>query len=290
MIVMISILELGMIYGIMSLGMYITYRILDFPDLTVDGSFPLGAAVTVILISKGVNPYLTLPISFGIGVIAGTLTGLIHVKLKVRDLLAGIIMMTGLYSVNLAIAGRANVPIYNMATIFENTLVDSICPGIPTAIKSLLIIAVITLLVKCLLDAYLRTKSGFLLRGVGDNDTLITSLGIDKGKVKIIGLALANGLVALSGCIFAQEERFFDISIGTGTAVIGLASVIIGTGVLKKITFFKATTGVIIGSICYRICIALAIQLKISSTYSKLITAILFLGILVISRDRKKVK
>ncbi len=290
MTLVLSVLEQGMIYAIMALGIYITYTILDFPDLTVDGSFPLGAAISAVLITKGVNPILTLLISFLAGVAAGTLTGLIHVKLKVRDLLSGIIMMTALYTVNLRIAGRANVPIYNMTTLFDNALVKKIFTGSLAPFANTIIILVITLIMKFLLDWYMSTKSGYLLRAVGDNETIVTSMGVDKGIVKIIGLAVANGLVTLSGCIFAQQQRYFDISMGTGTMVIGLASVIIGISLLKKVSFIRVTTSVIIGSIIYKACVAIAIKLGMPSSDLKMITAVLFLVILVLGMDRKKRK
>ena len=284
----LSVFEQGMIYAIMALGIYITYTILDFPDLTVDGSFPLGAALSAVLITKGVNPLLTLVIAFAAGAVAGTLTGLIHVKLKVRDLLSGIIMMTALYTVNLRIAGRANLPIYNMTTLFDNDLVRGVFQGAAAQFANVIIILVITLIMKFILDWYMNTKSGFLLRAVGDNDTIVTSLGVDKGMVKIIGLSIANGLVSMGGCIYAQQQRFFDISMGTGTMVIGLASVIIGTSLLKNLTFLKVTTTVVIGSIIYKACVALALSLGFPSNYLKMITAVLFLVILVFSMDRKK--
>ncbi len=285
---LLSVFEQGMIYAIMALGVYITYKILDFPDMTVDGSFPMGAAITCILISNGVNPLLTLPVSFICGIVVGILTGIIHVRLKVRDLLSGVIMMTALYTVNLRIAGRANLPIYTNETIFDNTLVNAIFPEVLRPYQTVIIILVLILMVKYLLDAYLRTKSGFLLQAVGDNDVLVTSLGKDKGFVKITGLAIANGLVALSGCIYAQQQRYFDVSMGTGTVVIGLASVIIGTSAFKRITFMRITSSVVIGSIIYKGCVALALRLGLPSTDLKLITAVLFLVILVISRDRNR--
>ena len=285
---LLSVFEQGMIYAIMALGVYITYKILDFPDLTVDGSFPMGAAITCILISKGMNPLLTLPISFAAGVLVGILTGVIHVKLKVRDLLSGIIMMTALYTVNLRIAGRANLPIYTNETIFDNGLVNRIFPEAMRPYQTVIIILIFTLIVKYLLDAYLHTKSGFLLRAVGDNDMIVTSLGVDKGLVKIVGLAIANGLVSLGGCVYAQQQRYFDVSMGTGTVVIGLASVIIGTSLFKKITFMRVTSSVVIGSIIYKGCVALALRLGLPSNDLKLITAVLFLVILVVSMDRNK--
>ena len=291
MALLLSVLEQGMIYGILALGVYITYKILDFPDLTVDGSFPFGAALTVRLISDmGVPAILTLPIAFLGGALVGMCTGLIHVKLKVRDLLSGIIMMTGLYTVNLWVAGTGYVPIFNKESIFDNQVLNSIFPSFFIIFKNVIIIFVITMIAKYLLDWYMSTKSGFLLRAVGDNDTIVTSLGVDKGLVKIVGLSIANGLVSLSGCIYAQQQRCFEISIGTGAVVIGLASVIIGTSLFKKITFFRVTASVIIGSILYKACVALAMFAGIDANAIKLITAVLFLIILVISMDRKKVK
>ena len=167
----LSVFEQGLIYAIMALGLYITYKILDFPDMTVDGSFPLGAAITAMLITKGWNPFLTLPISFAAGAVAGMLTGLIHVKLRVRDLLSGIIMMTALYTVNLRIAGKANLPIYNMENIFDNKLVNASIPESLSQFKTVIVAFVITMIVKYILDWYLSTKSGFMLRAVGDNET-----------------------------------------------------------------------------------------------------------------------
>lgn len=287
MTLVLSVLEQGMIYAIMALGIYITYTILDFPDLTVDGSFPLGAALSAVLIANGMNPVLTLLIAFGAGIVAGTLTGLIHVKLKVRDLLSGIIMMTALYTINLRIAGRANLPLYNMNTIFDNSLVNGIFKGALAPYGTVVVILVITVLMKLLLDWYMNTKSGYLLRAVGDNETIVTSMGVDKGIIKIIGLAIANGLVTLSGAIFAQQQRYFDISMGTGTMVIGLASVIIGTSLFRKVSFLRVTTSVVIGSIIYKACVALAIKAGLPSTDLKLITAVLFLIILVIGRERR---
>ncbi len=287
-IILLGVLEEGLVYSIMAMGVYITYKILDFPDLSVDGTFPLGAAITVIMILAGVNPLLTLLISFLTGALAGILTGLIHVKLKVRDLLSGIIMMTALYSINLRIAGRANVPIFSKNTIFENALLDSIVPeGFKPFLVSVILL-IIVIIMKLLLDLYLKTKSGYLLRAVGDNETLVTSLAKDKGTVKIIGLAIANAFVALAGCVYAQKSGFFEISSGTGTIVIGLASVIIGTNLFKKLSFVKSTTAVIIGSIIYKACVAIAIRFGMVASDLKLITAILFLGILVLSSERKR--
>ena len=253
----------------------------------MDGSFPLGAAVTAALITRGMNPYLTLPIAFFAGALAGVCTGLIHVKCRVRDLLSGIIMMTALYTINLEIAGTNNVPLFSKQTMFKNEMLNRIFGDtIPGYIKIVMILIVVVIS-KILLDLYLKTKSGYLLRAVGDNDNLVTSLAKDKGNVKILGLAIANGLVALSGCVFCQEQRVFDISTGTGSMVIGLASVIIGTALFKKIVKVKATTAVFIGAILYKGCVAFAIKF-FNPQAMKLITAVLFLLILIVSMDRKK--
>ena len=284
---LITILEQGLIYGILGLGVYITYKILDFPDLTADGSFPLGAAVTAALIGNGVNPYLTLPAAFCAGALAGVCTGLIHVKGKVRDLLSGIIMMTALWTINLRIAGTSNVPLFSKETIFKNSFLEKTIPENIAPYITILVIIVLTVITKLILDFYMSSKSGFLLRAVGDNEKLVTSLAKDQGNIKILGLAIANGLIALSGCIFCQEERVFEISMGTGEIVIGLASVIIGTGFFRNLRFMKATTAVLIGSVFYKACTAVAMR-NFEPMDMKLVTAILFLIVLLISMERKK--
>lgn len=285
---LLSIFEQGFIYAIMGLGVYITYKILDFPDLSVDGTFPLGAAITAVLITMGVNPYVTLIISLIGGALAGVLTGIIHVKFKVRDLLSGIIMMTALYTINLRIAGGvANVPIFNYKTIFDNDFINGIFPDSISQFKTVIVVFIILLIAKLLLDLYLKTKSGYLLRAVGDNEKIVTSLAKDSGITKIIGLALANGLVALAGSVMCQQQRFFEITMGTGTIVIGLASVIIGMNVFKT-NKLKATTAVVLGSVIYKACVAIAIECGLEASDLKLVTAVLFFVILVFSMDRKK--
>lgn len=288
MTLIISVFEQGFIYAIMALGIYITYKILDFPDLTVDGSFPMGAAITAVMINAGIPAVLTLPAAFLAGGFVGMLTGVIHVKLHVRDLLSGIIMMTALYTVNLRIAGKANLPFYNQPTVFDNDAVNGFFPEGMRDFQTVIILLVITAVVKLLLDWYMGTKSGFLLRAVGNNDTLVTSLGVDKGRVRIAGLSIANALVTLGGCLFAQQQRYFDVTMGTGTMVIGLASVIIGTSLFRKVTFMKVTTAVILGSVIYKACVAVAIRLGLAASDMKLVTAVLFLIILVLSMDKKR--
>ena len=267
---------------------YISYKILDFPDLSVDSTFPLGAAVTTVMLSSGKNPLLALIAATAAGAIAGMVTGIIHVKFKVRDLLSGIIVMTGLYTLNLRIVGgSANVPLFNYNSVFDNDFIKGIFPEVLAPYKTVIIIFIIMIIAKVLLDLYLKTKSGYLLRAVGDNETIVTSLAKDSGFVKIVGLAISNGLVALAGSVMCQQQRFFEISMGTGTIVIGLASVIIGTNVFKG-NLLKATTAVVIGSVIYKACVAIAIEVGLPATDLKLITAVLFLIILIISMDRKK--
>lgn len=283
----IGVFEQGFIYAIMALGVYITYKILDFPDLSVDSTFPLGAAITSVIVSSGKNPFLALLASTAAGAIAGIVTGIIHVKFKVRDLLSGIIVMTGLYTINLRIVGQNNVPLFNYDSVFENDFINGIFPEALAPYKTVIMIFIIMIIAKVLLDLYLKTKSGYLLRAVGDNETIVTSLAKDSGFVKIVGLAISNGLVALAGSVMCQQQRFFEISMGTGTIVIGLASVIIGTNVFKG-NLLKATTAVVIGSVIYKACVAIAIEVGLPATDLKLITAVLFLIILIISMDRKK--
>jgi len=285
--ILIGILEEGLIYAILAMGVLITYRVLDFPDLTVDSSFPLGAAVSAILTVNGVSPVLTLFAAFFAGAVAGLVTGLIHVKCHVRDLLSGIIVMTGLYSVNLRIAGRANLPFFNLDTLFDNAFVDSF-PAVLQPWSKVLVVLVIVLLVKVLLDLFMNTKAGFLLRAVGDNHTVVTTLACDKGIIKIEGLMIANALVALAGAVMAQKNRVFEISIGTGSMVFGLAAVIIGTNLFKNRQKVNSSTAAIIGSIIYKACVALALSMGLVPQDLKLVTAALFLLILVLGNARKK--
>ena len=256
-------------------------------DLTVDSSFPLGAAVSAILTVNGVNPGLTLLAAIAAGAGAGLITGLIHVKCKVRDLLSGIITMTALYSVNLRIAGKANVPLFAYDTLFKNDFTKAL-PEWIVPYATLILILLIALVSKLLLDLFLKTKAGYLLRAAGDNAAVVTTLARDQGGVKIIGLMIANALVSLAGAVLCQQQRFFDISMGTGTMVIGLASVIIGTNLFKRASFIKSTTAVLIGSILYKACVSIALSLGLDSQDMKLVTAALFLLILVAGSVRRK--
>lgn len=283
-----GILEQGLMYGILSLGIYITYEILDYPDLSVDGTFPLGAAITAALIVGGVNPWLAILFAFLGGALAGLVTGLLHVVLKIKDLLSGILTMIALYSINLRITGgRASLPLTTKETIFNSPPVTWLPEAISKYIP-LITIFIFTLLIKLILDSYFKTKSGLLLRATGDNETMVTLLSKNKGIVKIIGLMIGNGLAAISGSIVCQQGRVFDVNSGTGMMVTGLASVIIGITLFGKLHFIKATTLVIIGSILYKACIALAMYFGVNPNDLKLLMAIIFIAALLLNNGIEK--
>lgn len=284
---LVSTLTQGLIYAQLSYGVLITYKILDFPDLTVDGSFPLGAAVTAVLLVSGVNPYLTLLIAAGVGALAGWVTGVIHVRFKVRDLLAGIITMTALFSINLQIAGSNLAIDRSVDTIFTAAPTMALFGGLTLMQRKLVVSLILAVVVKVLMDLYFKTRSGLLLRAAGNNSRVVTAIAKDVGQVKILGLVIANALVALAGCIVAQEQRSFSSTMGTGQMVFGLATVIIGTTLFKKMPFIKGTTAVVVGSFVYKVCIQIAISLGLPANLLKLVTAVLFLVILVLGNLQK---
>ena len=300
----VSTLTPGLIFALLSYGVYITYSVLDFPDLTVDSSFPLGAAVTAILLLQGVNPWVTLLCAAGAGAIAGLCTGLIHVKLKVRDLLAGIITMTALSSINLVLAG-SNVTVERAVdTIFTSPLTMTLFGDLSLTTRKLILSLVLAVVIKLLLDLYFRTKSGLLLRATGDNGTLVTTLAQNKGNMKILGVVIANALVALCGAVVCQEQRSYSAVMGIGQVVFGLATVIIGISLIRFFTRSKAAQGlrkvpvlrvlatpkgtmaVLLGSIIYKFCVQIAINAGLPANMLKFITAALFLVVLVIAGRR----
>ena len=269
-------IEQSLILAIMVLGVYISFRILNFPDMTVDGTFPLGAAISAKLLTLGVNPYLTLLVALISGAAAGAITGLIHVKLKVKDLLAGILVMTALYSVNLRVMGKSNIPLFEEDNIFN------------TEYSMMITIVVLILISKFLLDYLLKTKFGFALKALGDNENLIVSLGLNEEKYKIYGLMIANAFVAFSGAVLAQYQGFADVGMGTGIIVIGLASIIIGDTLFGKRRRFAGTTIVIIGSILYRGVIAVTLSMGMDASDLKLITSVIVIVILCIQKQKDK--
>lgn len=275
-----NILEEGFIYGIMILGIYITYSVLDFPDLTVDGSFPLGGVVCGAMILLGMPPLLALLVAFLAGAAAGFVTGFLHVKLKITNLLSGILTMTALWSVNLVVnAGKAMVPFYDMPTIFNGALAKLLPKGFEVVIISFALVAVI----KILMDLYLRTKSGLCLRATGANPQFVVGLGKNPGRYKILGLCLGNGLTALSGAVLAQQSESASINSGTGMVVMGLASVIIGITLFKRVRFVRATTAVLVGSVLYKTVLSVAMLLGLPTNYLRLLMAVLFVAALLLS-------
>ena len=269
-------IEQSLIFAIMVLGVYISFKILNFPDMTDDGSFPLGAAISAKLLTLGVNPYLTLIVALICGALAGGITGLIHVKLRVQDLLAGILTMTALYSINLRIMGKSNIPLFEEENIFN------------TDYSIIITIIILILISKLFLDYLLKTKFGFALKALGDNENLVVSLGLNEKKYKVYGLIIANAFVAFSGAILAQYQGFADIGMGTGTIVIGLASIIIGDTIFGKTRKISGTSVVIIGSVLYRAVLALTLSLGMDASDLKLITTIIVLIILWLQNLKNK--
>lgn len=260
----IDAIEEGLLFSIVSMGVYITYKILDFPDLSVDGTYPLGAAITAILLINGVNPWLAIIISAVGGAIAGGITAFLHVKLKISNLMSGILVMIALYSVNLRIMGRSNTPLFSTNTIFKNA-----------NLKSIFIIIIMVVICKIIIDTFLKTKRGFLLIAVGDNEQVVSSLGINKNGVKVLGLMISNGLVGMAGAIQAQKYGYADVTMGQGIVVMGLATVVIGITIFGKLSLLKCTTLSILGAIIYKVAIAIALKINFNPNDLKLITAII---------------
>ena len=262
----------------MAIGVYLTFRILDFPDLTVDGSFTTGASVAAVGLINGMNPLLATVLAFFAGTIAGIVTGLLHTKGNINPLLAGILTQIGLYSINLRIMGRANVPLLRETTLFT-PLRDAGLTGTWVSVAVLLAVAVAILLV---VIWFLHTDTGLAMRATGDNPDMIRSFGVNTDNQKLLGLALSNGLVALSGAMIAQFQGFADIGMGIGLIVAGLASVIIGQALLGRSGIAIAASAVVLGSIMYRVVIQLALMAGLNPNDMKLISAILVVLALVL--------
>jgi putative ABC transport system permease protein len=252
-------LEQGLVFGIMALGVYITFQVLNFPDLSVDGTFPLGAAITAKIIFAGGDPFIAILWAVVGGILAGGLTAFFHTRLKFTNLLSGILTMTLLYSINLRIMGKSNIPLLGKITILN--VIKGWFPQLSLDQLTPILFLVVVLLVKLLLDYFLCTEIGMAIRATGDNEQMIRSLGVDTGVTKIIGLCLSNGLVALSGSLFAQYSGFADVGMGIGTIVAGLASVIIGRSIVRNRGGIGwMTVSVIIGSIIYRTTVMIALR------------------------------
>ncbi len=275
---MLTAVELGLIYAIMALGVYLTFRILDFPDLTVDGSFTTGAAVASISIVNGMPALLGTGLALLAGAAAGVVTGLLHTKGKINGLLAGILTMIALYSVNLRIMGKANVPLLG-----EDTLISPLREAQLTGgLVSILIFFAVALVLKFVLDWFLHTDIGLAMQATGDNEQMIRSLGVSTDNQKILGLGISNGLVGLCGAMVAQYQGFADVGMGIGLILIGLASVIIGQAIFGTRNIFIATLAVIFGAVLYRVFIQLALDAGLEPNDMKLISAILVVLALVL--------
>ena len=294
--ILIDILSEGLMYALLAMGMYITYSILDFPDLSVDGTFPLGAVLSGVLIIQGVDPWLCLIISFAAGMAAGVLTGIMHVKLRITPLLCGIIMYTAMLSVNLVILkagtdGKAVASFFTKNTIFNSGLASFIPKNIGKGgfyIRTVVISLVLVIVCKLLLDLYLKTKHGLLLRATGANDKYTVMLGRNPGTMKIFGLALGNGFAALAGSVIAQNKGSADQQMGIGMVVLGLASVIIGLSLFRRVKFMKGTTMVILGSLVYKAAYQIVLSLGIPTDFNNLMKALIFLIALVLGGSELK--
>ncbi|MFD1928450.1 ABC transporter permease [Sporosarcina siberiensis] len=309
--------EQGIIYAIMALGVYLSFRVLDFPDLTVDGSFVTGAGVAATMIIFGYHPILATIVAIVIGFLAGCVTGLLHTKGKINALLSGILMMIALYSINLRIMGltsensigRPNIPLLNAETLFTkfHTFWGSLgidesinkffsmlgFEHLPSTWGTLIIMAIIVLLIKFVVDWFLKTEIGLAIRATGDNKKMIRSLSANTDNLVIIGLGFSNALVAFAGALIAQYSKFADIGMGIGMIIIGLASVIIGEAIFGTKTIMRTTLAVIAGAIIYRIVLGLALRVKFLDTGDmKLITAIIVIAALVLPQffDKRREK
>jgi putative ABC transport system permease protein len=278
---LLGALEIGLIFSLVALGVFISFRLLRFPDLTVDGSFPLGGAVAATLISGGVDPFLATAAATAAGALAGLITGWLNVKLRIMDLLASILMMIALYSVNLRIMGRPNVPLIMEPTIF--TIMQP--EWLTDYVARPLILLGVVMVIKVLLDWYFSTQSGLAMRATGSNGRMARAQGVNTGAMVLGGMALSNSLVGLAGALFAQTQGGSDISMGIGTIVIGLAAVIIGESILPSRKLMWATLAVIIGALVYRFFIALALNsdfIGLQAQDLNLVTAVLVTIALVI--------
>ncbi len=284
---LLGALEIGLIFSLVALGVFISFRLLRFPDLTVDGSFPLGGAVAATLISSGVDPFTSTIAATAAGALAGLVTGWLNVRLRIMDLLASILMMIALYSVNLRIMGKPNVPLITEPTVF--TILQ---PGwLSDYVARPLILVVVVLAAKFLLDWYFSTQSGLAMRATGSNGRMARAQGVNTGAMILGGMALSNALVGLAGALFAQTQGGADISMGIGTIVIGLAAVIVGESILPSRRLVLATLAVIIGAIVYRFFIALALNsdfIGLKAQDLNLVTAVLVTIALVIPMLKRR--
>jgi putative ABC transport system permease protein len=276
----------GLGFAALGLGIFLTLKIFNIPDITTDGSYTLGGAVTAIMLVNGFNPYITMLAAITSGMIAGFTTGIIHTKLKVNALLAGILVMTALYSVNLSIMGRSNIPLIQTPTIFSKIIFSG-----NEFNNTIILFSLFSLLLILFITWLLKTDFGIAMRATGNSESMVRALGVDTQRMKIIGLALANGLTALSGFLITQYQGFADINMGIGIVISGLGAVIIGESLIKLFRtnkFFAQIIGVIIGTVLFRLILATALDLGLNPNYLKLITAVIVLLVVSITRFVKE--
>jgi putative ABC transport system permease protein len=278
----------GLVFGFVAIGVYLTFRVLGFPDLTVDGSFALGAAVAAVLITGGVNPFLATLAALGAGLCAGLATSLLNTKLRIPALLAGILVMVALYSINLRIMGGANVSLLREVTIFDQV---SEFLGVSTRIAYQLVVAgVLAVIVFFILNWFLRTEIGLTLRATGDNEQMVRGFGVNTDMTTILGVSISNGLVALGGAVVAQGQGFADVGMGIGMIVMGLASVIIGEALFRPKGVARLLLAALGGTFIYRLVISVALRLGMAPGDLKLVTAVLVIIALAVPYLQKKVQ
>jgi len=278
-------LEQGLMYAVMVVGVYLTFRVLNYADLSVDGSFTLGAAIAATLIVSGYNPWLATGAAFAGGVLAGIFTGVLHTKFKITPLLSGILTMTALYSINLRVMGKANISLLNTRTIFTDFTKLPFLASYSVMVLSLATVIIIGFFVY----RFLLTEVGLALRATGDNELMIQSQGVNIEIMKIMGLAISNGLVAFAGSYVAQNQQFADAGMGIGMIIAGLASVIIGEVLIGTSSIGRTVMAVIFGGVMYRVIIALVLQLGLKPTDLKMVTAFIVIIALVSPGIKNKV-
>jgi len=279
----------GLVFGLVAIGVYLTLRVLAFPDLTVDGSYTLGGATTAVLIVRGANPFLATLAAVAVGLCAGFITGLLNTKLRLPALLAGILMMVGLYSINLRVMSGANVSLLREVTTFDK-VAEFLGLSSGSIVVSITVALVIAVIVFLILNWFLRTEIGLALRATGDNEQMVRSLGVDTDKNILLGCAISNGLVGLAGAVVAQGQGFADVGMGIGMIVMGLASVIIGETLFRPKGVARLLLAVVGGAFLYRLFITIALRLGMAPGDLKLITALLVVIVLAIPFIQKKLR
>lgn len=269
--ILLSSISQGLLWSVMAIGVYLNIRILNITDLTAEGSFPLGAAVTATAIVKGISPLLAVLMALVSGMLGGIVSAVLHTKLKIPSLISGIITMTALYSINLRVMGKANVNLLGESTLMK--IAENV--GVSSGLATLTVGLIIVLIVISLLKFFYSTETGLAIRATGDNRAMSEANGINTDKMEIISYMLCNGLIALSGGLIAQDNGFADISSGIGTIVIALASIIIGEVIFRHLTFAKRLMTVVIGSILYRLLLSLVLEFNVDPQDLKLFSAIL---------------